>query len=151
MKVTEHVEYLLREGRNPAELVELGFPKSVVTRVRKQLRDEKRELHPKIPKGKADTKTRPQPSVASPLEMAPIQQKLASVESQVRELENRVEGLEAISTDLEDIEVRLNSTPDVGLRGRFKCDNCGSEGLVAIYIKCTKCGTATWLGWFPKK
>ena len=37
MKVTEHVERLLRQGRKPKELIELGFPKSVVTRVRRQM------------------------------------------------------------------------------------------------------------------
>ena len=36
MKVTEQVEHLLQQGRKPKELVELGFPKSVVTRVRRQ-------------------------------------------------------------------------------------------------------------------
>lgn len=40
MKVTEQVEHLLRQGRKPKELVELGFPKSVVTRVRRRLREE---------------------------------------------------------------------------------------------------------------
>jgi len=41
MKVTVHIEKLLREGRKPAELVELGFPKAIVTRVRRQLRQGK--------------------------------------------------------------------------------------------------------------
>lgn len=41
MKTTEHVEQLLRQGRKPKELVELGFPKSIVTRVRRQLKEEK--------------------------------------------------------------------------------------------------------------
>ena len=41
MKVTEHVERLLRQGKKPKELVELGFPKRVVTRVHRQLRKEK--------------------------------------------------------------------------------------------------------------
>ncbi len=51
MKVTEHIEHLLRQGRKPTELMELGFPKSVVTRVRRQLKDEKTGLQPKTPKG----------------------------------------------------------------------------------------------------
>ena len=36
MKTTEHVEYLLRQGRKPKELLELGFPKQVITRVRRE-------------------------------------------------------------------------------------------------------------------
>ena len=45
MKVTQHVEHLLKQGRKPKELIELGFPRSVVTRVRRQLRNGKRNLH----------------------------------------------------------------------------------------------------------
>ena len=70
MKATEHIEQLLRQGRKPKELVELGFPKPVVTRVRRQLRQEKATLHPKVPKGKADTKARSQASAGSPVESA---------------------------------------------------------------------------------
>ncbi len=49
MKVTEHVEQLLRQGRKPKELIELGFSKSVVTRVRRQLREEKATSEKKVP------------------------------------------------------------------------------------------------------
>lgn len=149
MKVTEHVEYLLRQGRKPAELVELGFPKPVVSRVRRQLRNEKTALQPKTTKGMPKANSRPQPSATSPVEVTPIEQKLASLESQTQELETRVEILEAISTNLEDIEARLNGTPALRLRHRFKC-HCGASGLVALHIQCTKCGGETWWGWFPK-
>lgn len=146
MKVTEHVEHLLRQGRKPTEVVELGFPKSVVTRVRRQLREEKTTLQPKVPKGRAEAKSHPQPLAASSAEMALMQQKLASLESWV-------EVLEATGTAgacLKDIEARLNGTPALGLRHRFKCD-CGASGLVALHIQCTKCGGETWWGWFPKR
>jgi predicted RNase H-like nuclease (RuvC/YqgF family) len=150
MKVSKHVEQLLRQGKKPKELVELGFPKSVVTRVHRQLREEKAALQPKTPKGRAEAKSRFQPSLTVPVEMAPIQQKMASLESEIRELEARVEALEAIGTELEDIEDRLDETPAVGLRHRFKCD-CGASGLVALHIQCTKCGRESWWGWSPKQ
>lgn len=51
MKVIKHVEQLLRHGKKPKELVELGFPKSVATRVRRQLRGEKAITRARIPKG----------------------------------------------------------------------------------------------------
>ena len=54
MKVTEHVEYLLRQGRKPKELVELGFPKLVVTRVRRQLRKHKAAPQTKVPRGEEE-------------------------------------------------------------------------------------------------
>lgn len=49
MRTTEHVEYLLRQGKKPEELVELGLPKSVVTSVRRRLRDEKAALQTTAP------------------------------------------------------------------------------------------------------
>jgi DNA-directed RNA polymerase subunit RPC12/RpoP len=42
MKATEHIEYLLRQGRNPKELIELGFLKTTVTRVHRKLGKERR-------------------------------------------------------------------------------------------------------------
>jgi len=48
MKVAEHVEHLLRQGKKPKELVELGFSKQVVTRVRRQLREEKAAQQVKV-------------------------------------------------------------------------------------------------------
>jgi hypothetical protein len=41
MKVTEHVEHLLRQGHKPKELVALGFSKRVVTRARRRLKEER--------------------------------------------------------------------------------------------------------------
>jgi predicted RNase H-like nuclease (RuvC/YqgF family) len=148
MKTTKHIKQLLREGRKPAELVELGFPKAVVTRVRRQLREEK-ATQPKVQKGRAEVKSCSQPSVTSPAEMAPLQQKLASLESELRELAAKVEILEETSLDLEDIEAFLEDTPAIGLRHHFKCD-CGASGFVALHIRCTKCGRETWWGWHPK-
>lgn len=153
MKVSEHVEHLLREGRKPKELLELGFPKAVVTRVRRQLREEKTAFQPKAPKGRREARSRSQPSVTSPVEMASIQQTLASLEGTIQELETRLEVLEATGVDwedLEDIESRLNGTPTLGLKHSFTCD-CGASGFVALRIRCTKCGRETWRGWFPEQ
>ena len=150
MKATDHVEYLLRQGKKPKELLALGFSKSVVTRVSRQLKEEKTALQPKTSKDRAEAKSRPQASAGASMEMAPIQQKLESLESQIQGLETRVEGLEALGTDLEDIQDRLNATPTVGLRHRFKC-HCGAAGFVALHIQCTKCGRESYWGWFPKE
>jgi hypothetical protein len=149
MKVSKHVEKLLRQGRNPKELVELGFPKSVVTRVHRQLKEEKAARGPKAAKGRAEGKGRPQPPPVSSDEITPIQQRLASLESEIKELETRVEVLEAIGRDLESMEARLDGTPALGIRSRFTC-SCGASGFVALHIQCTKCGKETWWGWFPK-
>ena len=143
MKMMKHVEQLLKQGRKPKELVELGFAKSVVTRVGRQLKEEK------AAKGRGEVKSHPQPSAVSSDEIAPIEQRLASLESEIRELDTRVDVLEAIGTDLEDIEARLSGTPALGLRRRFTCP-CGASGFLALHIQCTKCGRETWWGWFPE-
>lgn len=58
MKVTKHVEQLLRQGRKAKELVELGFTKSVVTRVRRQLKQEKATPQTKVPEVTTQAETR---------------------------------------------------------------------------------------------
>lgn len=150
MKTSEHVEYLLKQGRRPKELVELGFPKSVVTRVRRQLRKETEASQLKTQKGKAQAKTAPQLAVIPPTETTPVQHKQGSLESKVQQLQSRVEILETLRADLEDIENQFKGTPALGLKHRFKCD-CGASGFVALHIQCTKCGRETWWGWFPKE
>ena len=221
MKVTQHVEHLLRQGRKPRELVELGFPKSVVSRVRRQLREEKATLHPKVPKGKAEAKTRSQASVGSPVEMAPIQQKLASLESAFQKVDNLVKALPEMAAlaaaahelgahkredcpyqedglcilqtwpdqreipqgigepvlveeekpnwyikpsyfycamctallegRMDDVESEVSGDPLAGAKYQITCESCGSKGLIAAAIKCTKCGRETYRGWLPKK
>jgi len=142
MKVTEHIEQLLKQGRKPKELIELGFPKRVVTRVRRQLREKETVPQSRTQKGGVE----PTPLV----ETTAVQTGLKSLEGEVQQLESRVEILEAISAKIEDIEYRLQGTPALGLKHRFKCD-CGASGLVAVRFQCTKCGSESWWGWFPKE
>jgi hypothetical protein len=137
MKTTEHVEYLLRQGKKPKELVELGFPKRVVTRVHRQLKEEKPVSQSRTQTGGAE-------------EITPVQPRPGFLEDKFQRLESRVEILETISAGLQDIEARLDGTPALGLRQRFKCD-CGASGLVALHVRCTKCGRESYWGWWPEK
>ena len=150
MKVTEHVEHLLRQGRKPKQLIELGFPKSVITRVRRQLREEKTGSKPRTQKGKAKGEGRRQSAVTPARETPLVQPEPGALESKVRELEGRVGVLEALEVNLENIETRLDGTFGLGLKHHFKC-GCGASGFVALRIQCTKCGRETWWGWFPKE
>jgi hypothetical protein len=145
MKVTDHVEHLLRQGRKPKELLDLGFPKQVVTRVRRQLRKERTSPTTRGSKVRVGTQRDIELGDAPP-----IQPRLESLESKIQQLESRLDALEALGAELEDIESRLNGTPALGLKQQFKC-NCGASGLVAISIKCTQCGRETYWGWWPKK
>ncbi len=84
MKVTEHVRYLLKQGRKPKELVELGFPKSVVTRIRKQLRGEKTTSQSRTAKGKAEVESCSPSKVTPPAKAASIPPNLGALRSKVR-------------------------------------------------------------------
>lgn len=150
MKVTEHVEHLLRQGRRPKELLELGFPKQIVTKVRRRLREEKKAAEVKTQKPKTETETSTELAVTSPAETAPFETRLKTPESKIRELEDQLKNLEELLSEFTDMKTRLDGTPALGLRRRFTCD-CGASGYVALHIQCTKCGKETWWGWFPKE
>ena len=140
MKVTEHVEYLLKQGRDSRELVQLGFPKSVVTRVRKRLKEGKARQRMKVSADEARGNGRPIEPSAPLLQGKPGEEKLTVLESAIRKLGDQ----------FEEMETRLDGTPALRLKERFKC-SCGASGFVALHIKCTKCGEETWWGWFPKE
>ena len=139
MKVTQHVEHLLRQGKKPEELVELGFPKQVVTMVRRQLREEKAAQRVKPAKGA--TKGLRETAADTGDSSGAMEQKVASLEQGLQVLDSRVDALTE----------RLDNTPTADMRYRFKCDGCGSEGLLATRIRCTKCGREVWWGWFPNR
>lgn len=50
---------------------------------------------------------------------------------------------------IEDVDDSVSAVPLRDLRQRFKC-KCGTKGMVAVSIKCTDCGEASWWGWWPK-
>lgn len=139
MKVTEHVELLLRQGHKPRELIQLGFSKNVVSRVRRKLKMEKAAEEIKVPAERVREDAHAQWSVSANSDMTQVLQKLESYESCYQELKERVNDLEAC----------LKDTPTLGMRKRFKCD-CGASGFIAIHVQCTKCGKEAWWGWFPR-
>ena len=57
----------MKQGRGPKELVELGFPRQVVTRVRRRLREEKASQQAKVSEAGAEVKSHPQAPMALPL------------------------------------------------------------------------------------
>lgn len=152
MRVTEHVEHLLRQGKKPKELLALGFPKQVITRVRRRLREEKGVQRAKVRGDGGGAEGLLQSSLAPGETGVSAEKKLAVVESDLKELEGRIallEGTITKSATLDDLNTRLDGTPALGLKHRFQCE-CGVSGFVAVHIQCTKCGRETWWGWFPK-
>lgn len=153
MKTTEHVEHLLRQGRKPKELLGLGFPKNVITRVRRKLREEKDSQLAATSKREATAESESQTTAVLVEPPRAIVETLKSVDRKFAELEDRLSAIDAARAEyasLEDVNARLAGTPGVGVRNRFKCE-CGASGFVAIPIQCTKCGRQTWWGWYPKK
>jgi hypothetical protein len=78
--------------------------------------------------------------VIGPLEVDAALGRLAAVERQLQDH----------GASLGEIRELLDDTPLVETRNRFKCRDCGSERYLAVRIKCTKCNSETWRGWFPK-
>ena len=110
--------------------------------MKRKLREEKLTPQSRIPKGNTEAKLS--------VETTPVRSGVESLEGKIHQLESRVEILEVISAKIEDVETRLDGTPALDLRQRFKCD-CGASGFVALHARCTKCGEESWWGWFPKK
>ena len=151
MRVTEHVELLLRQGRKTKELLDLGFPKAVITRVRRRLRNEGLSPRTRTSKVQAGRQIDPQTSLASAAENPPVQPRLESLERRLQQLQTRVdEELQKLVDAVQQIENRIKGTPALGLKDEFRC-SCGASGFVAIGIKCTQCGRETYWGWWPKK
>ncbi len=45
----------------------------------------------------------------------------------------------------------LKGTPGYDIRNDFSCVSCGSDGFIAMPMRCTKCGEEGWWGWWPKE
>lgn len=58
--------------------------------------------------------------------------------------------LKNIRFQLAGIIQNLQATPGYGARNAFKCSQCGSQRLVAITLRCTKCGGNSLWGWLPR-
>ena len=148
MRVTEHIKILLENGHKPKELIELGFSKTTVTRVQRQLRKEKATSPTKAPAQPVEAEHSARGPVSTPGDVANIQQRLESVERIIHEIRERCEALETQGEELQELKDRLFGTPALGLKNRFTC-SCGASGFVALLIKCTKCDREIWRGWFP--
>ncbi len=92
----EHVERLLRQGKKLKELVELGFPKRVVTRVHRQLRKEKTAGQTKVPEMTPQAETQIQTPPESPEEIATIWQKVQSMADDLQRIDSLIQALSEV-------------------------------------------------------
>ena len=56
----------------------------------------------------------------------------------------------SIENDIERLEVSLGKVPFRDILNQFTCE-CGTKGMLAFSIKCTKCEKETWSGWWPEE
>ena len=61
------------------------------------------------------------------------------------------EQLTKLSTRVDAMSTNLQETPGYGLHKSFICKYCGSEGHVALVVRCTQCGKERWQGWWPEE
>jgi len=54
-----------------------------------------------------------------------------------------------MAAQLEALTLQVGDHPLAGLRRRFKCEECGEQGQVAVTVSCTACEDASPHGWFP--
>ena len=114
MRVTEHIEQLLRQGWKQKELVELGFPKPRVTMVARRLRSKKAAARAKVSNGEACTKSYSQPEVVSASRTAPVQQKQVYQESDLQKADNLLEALP-------ELMALVAAARELGTHRREKC------------------------------
>jgi hypothetical protein len=92
--------------------------------------------------------------------------RLAKIEESITKMETKVtnnnqispaqfkaamQQIQNVSSQVEIITDGLRGTAGYNLNKTFKCNSCGSLGVVAVKVKCTKCGLENWWGWWPKK
>lgn len=59
--------------------------------------------------------------------------------------------IQQINNQLLKLKKQLKGTPGFAAREQFTCSACGSQGYVAVPMKCSSCGTEGWWGWYPEK
>ena len=98
MKVTKHVEKLLRQGHKPKELIQLGFPKPVVTKVNRQLRKEKTAVQTKAPEVAPQAETQHQTPPEPSETIATIWQKVQSMANDLQRIDSLIQTLSEVTT-----------------------------------------------------
>jgi hypothetical protein len=57
----------------------------------------------------------------------------------------------AVENQMKEITRCVQKTLGYNISKTFKCRSCAGIGMVAIRVKCTKCGKESWWGWWPIK
>jgi hypothetical protein len=114
VKVTKHIEQLLRQGRKPKELIDLGFAKATVTREYRRLKEEKTTIKAKTPEGTAQAETPLSTLPESPETIAAIWQKVQSMANDLQRIDSLIQALSEVS-------IMIAATCELGTDRRQNC------------------------------
>jgi len=85
------------------------------------------------------------------LEPTELEKGLAALEKQMAALNERVdrmgERLDEVFGKFKALRDELDADPASNLGTEFTCEGCGASGLVAVRIRCTRCGVEDWWGY----
>ncbi len=83
------------------------------------------------------------------------EEKAADVRLPVQKLSQRLEtvvkNLRKVDSQVSGVLRGLEGTPGYSIRSDFTCQSCGSHDFIAIPMRCTKCGSDGWWGWWPNE
>lgn len=84
-----------------------------------------------------------------------LEASLAAVQAtggpKAQEFQAVVNQLKKVSGQAESMMQGLQNTPGYGTRKNFQCKSCGTQGMIVSLVRCSKCGTEKWLGWWPQR
>ncbi len=84
-----------------------------------------------------------------------LEETVADINATLSSLPEKIQFVASEANDtnerLEILSGNMQSTMGFGIQKSFRCDSCGTSGVVASQVVCTKCGTGSWWGWWPEK
>ena len=78
-----------------------------------------------------------------------LELKVTQIASVIKFSPDSMTNFERQIEDIRDILGKMQNKND-SLRDEFQCGKCHSDKAVAVHVKCTSCGTESWMGWWPE-
>ena len=96
MKTIEHIKLLLEQGHKRGELIALGFPRQIVTRVYRNMKKERVDLGEKTHSVKATEKARVRKPANLPISRSAEQEKFESLAQEMESIQEFLPELRAV-------------------------------------------------------
>ena len=82
-------------------------------------------------------------------EFAHISSRIDTLRDTANTVTQVAQQLQGLNATVSAMAEHLSGTPGYGAQRSFTCTHCGSQGTVAVPMKCTKCNQDNLMGWFP--